>query len=75
MSNYYEQKRINRLQNIQKWLRNESPLPLSKAEAEISLNWGVARSTAREYLDLLETADRIAVENEEVTYIEEEAEA
>ena len=73
-NNYYEQQRLNRIQSIQKWINEESPIQYEKARAEICLLYGVSRDTAREYLEMLETAEKIEVgEDEEITYTAEEA--
>lgn len=62
--NYFENQRKKRLKAVQKFLKDESPLQESQAVAEISLNWGVSRSTANEYLKTLTDAERIKFNDE-----------
>lgn len=44
---------------MQKFLENETPIEEDKAIAEISLEWGVSRKVAKNYLKTLRDAKRI----------------
>lgn len=57
--NYFENQRKKRIKAVQKFLENETPIEEDKAIAEISLEWGVSRKVAKNYLKTLRDAKRI----------------
>lgn len=59
--NHFEKQRQKRIKSIQKYLKDQTPLQYDKAVAEICLEWGVGRNTAKNYLRTLEDAERIQV--------------
>lgn len=68
--NFFENQRKKRIKAVQKFLEDKSPIGQDQAIAEISLNWGVGRSTAKDYLKTLRDAKRIEYnEDNEIEWI------
>lgn len=65
-NNYYEQQRMKRVKALQEMIKNDSPKEMSETLAEASIEWGISRSTARDYLKTLRDANRVNLTDDEM---------
>ena len=65
-NNYYEQQRMKRVKALQEMIKNDSPKEMDETLAEASIEWGISRSTARDYLKTLRDANRVNLTDDDM---------
>jgi len=56
-------------QTIQNYLKNEAPVEKDRMLAELEIEMGLSQEKASEYIETLEKAKRIKIEDGEVTFL------
>lgn len=69
MSHFQEQRK-ERIQTLQNYVEDETPVEKSKAISEMQIEFGLTESKAEEYLEILEKGDIVEIENEEIKFVD-----